>query len=299
MTRDERRKWPVTPVRRLSQILVLLVLVLVPLAGQQPGSWSPSRIVQGQLPEPVIFPVTGDTWSFAIGDYQLVHPVAFLENWASAKRLYLPLLTAALLPLAMTLLLGRFFCSWICPVGFLLELNAKANRWLSRHGMTFSLRVPDFRYPFFTLCLALGFLFAFPLISVFDPPHVLGRELMYIFTHQQFSLTGMGLLLAIFLFELLAVSRVWCSSLCPSGGGLSLLGRWRLWRIALDREKCLHCEGCDHACPYRLAPMNLAEGKKFDWTKCDNCGLCRDACPTGAITYGCNRIISTGIKGGR
>lgn len=267
------------------QILVLAALVAVPWFTQNPLEWSPSRIVLGQLPEPKVFPVTGDTWSLTVAGFTLTHPVAFVEEVISSKVLYVPFLVSVLIPLAITVVLGRVFCSWMCPVGFMLELNQNINKALKRAGMHFGLRIRDFRYTVFTLALLFGFLFAFPLISVFDPPHVFGRELIYAFTHKAVSLSGVGLLAGIFIFESVSTSRAWCNYVCPSGGGLSLIGSKRLLHIGMDAGKCIECEKCDEACPYYLAPMGLAKGERFDWEKCDNCGLCRDVCPARAITY--------------
>ncbi len=282
----KKKRKPVWPVRRLCQLVVVAVLVLVPFYSNNAQDWVPSRIVQGQLPPPTTFPVNGDTWSFAMGDFLLVHPVAFIENLMAIKVLYLPILSAVLLPLALTMVLGRIFCSWLCPVGLVLELNMRAGRMLERLGWHRHIRIPDFRYPLLAVCLIFAFIFSMPLIAVFDPPHVLGRELMYLFSHHQVSIMGTGLLLCIVLFELFGTSRAWCRFFCPSGGCLALLGRARLWRIHLDPKRCTQCQECDARCPYDLEPMRLVRQEmRFDWTTCDNCGRCRDVCATGAISY--------------
>jgi ferredoxin-type protein NapH len=271
--------------RRLLQCSVLAVLVAVPLLSQNPLRWSPSRVAQGALPEPRVIPLSGDTWSFSIGNFTLVHPVAFAEAVLAAKVLYLPLLAAVLIPLLITLALGRVFCSWLCPLGFLLELNQRTHALLRRLHMARESQGWDIRYLLLGICLLFAVLFAFPLVSVFDPPHALGRELMYLFTHQMVSLSGLLILLGVLLADTFLGKRLWCSRLCPSGGGLSLLGARRALRIRLQKQKCNLCGDCDRACPYDLAPMGLREGRSFDWLKCDNCGLCRDACPVGALTY--------------
>lgn len=276
-------------MRRAVQTAVLAVLIAVPWYSRNPMQWSPSRIVQGNIPPPRVSTVMGDTWSFSAGDFSMLHPVAFAEQVVATKKLYLPLLTALALPLAMTLLLGRIFCSWLCPAGFLLELNQRTTSLFRKAGLHFNVKMRDFRYPVLTLSLSFSFLFAVPLISAFDPPHVIGRELMYLFAHQAVSLSGVGLLFGIFLFETLALSRACCSRVCPSGGGLSLLGAKRLLRIEMDAEACTSCGECDRVCPYGLMPMKLAGGGRFDWVTCDNCGLCRDECPEGAISYTLSR----------
>ncbi|MGW8162019.1 MAG: 4Fe-4S binding protein, partial [Desulfobulbales bacterium] len=122
-------KLKVKPYRRVIQILVLAGLVLIPLGSQNPCDWAPSRIVQGQIPAPATLNISGDTWNFQINGFSLSHPLAFIDNWLSAHIIYLPIFAAALIPLGLTILLGRIFCSWLCPVGFLLELNMKAQKF--------------------------------------------------------------------------------------------------------------------------------------------------------------------------
>jgi ferredoxin-type protein NapH len=279
-------KLRVKPIRRIIQLAVLGIIVLVPLGARNPVDWAPSRIVLGQMPEPSIFGFSGDTWSFSIGSFQLSHPLALLDAWVSSGVIYLPLLAAILIPLGLTLVLGRVFCSWLCPVGFLLELNMKIRKALQKLGIGWTFPLADFRYPVLAVCLFMALFLAIPVLSLVDPPHTLGREFMSFFTHHRVSLAGSGLLLGLLLLDTFVSRRACCSKLCPSGGGLSLLGRYRLLRINMHADQCIECGRCDEICPYELDPMNLALDRDFNWTKCDNCGLCRDTCPTGAIEYG-------------
>lgn len=280
-------KLKVKPYRRIVQLAVLGILVLIPISSRNPNDWAPSRIVLGQVPEPTLFNFTGDTWSMTINNFELSHPLAFLDAWASGNVVYLPLMLSAIIPLVLTLLLGRVFCSWLCPVGFLLELNMKIRRILQRFGMVWMYDLADFRYPILAVCLLLAFFLAMPVLSIIDPPHTLGRELMNLFTHQTVSLAGSCLLLGLLFLDIFIYPRTSCSKLCPSGGCLSLIGRYRILHINLHAEKCIECGRCDEKCPYQLDPMNLVRNRDFNWMKCDNCGLCRDACPTGAIEYSC------------
>lgn len=283
--RDAKAPFKVTPYRRVVQLLVLALLVFIPLSSQNPVEWAPSRIVLGQMPEPATFNLSGDTWVLQIGALKLSHPLAFLDAWVSAKVIYLPLLFAALIPLALTLLLGRFFCSWLCPVGFILELNMKTRRLAQKLGLGWNAALTDWRWAILLLCLLLSLLLAMPLLSLIDPPHTLGRELMNLCTHHQLTISGLTLLLGLFFCDTFIRSRFCCSMLCPSGGGLEILGKYRLLRLKANKERCIACAQCDAVCPFELAPMNLALQHPFNWSKCDNCGLCRDACPTGAIAY--------------
>ncbi|RMG73486.1 MAG: 4Fe-4S binding protein [Nitrospirae bacterium] len=285
MAKRNKRKFKALYLRRITQLIVLTGIILIPLYSQNPLSWSPSRIVLGHLPPPRVSPVTGDTWVFSFKNFTLIHPLAFLDQLVSTKAVYVPLLSALVIPLAITLILGRVFCSWLCPMGFIFEMNQRINTLLKGIGLNLNFKIKDYSLIIFAILLVTGFFFALPILSIFDPPHLLGREFMFLFTHQEISITGGLFILLILLLEAFTVKRLWCKRLCPSGGGLSLLGSKRILHIQMDSEACTGCESCNEACPYDLKPMGLAEGKDIDWFKCDNCGLCRDVCPTSALSY--------------
>jgi len=132
------------------------------------------------------------------------------------------------------------------------------------------------------------FLFGIPVISIFDPAHLLGRELSMIFTHQEVSVAGLIFLLAILVFEILFVSSAWCRFFCPSGACLSLLGMKRICKIRVNKNECINCQKCRSFCPYGLEPDQMENYKTLQRAVCDNYGLCRDACTTGAISYELN-----------
>nr|NIS44162.1 4Fe-4S binding protein [Desulfuromonadales bacterium] len=213
------------------------------------------------------------------------HPLAFLEEVLASRVLLVSFAVTALVPLAVTLVFGRVFCSWFCPVGCALELvqgQSRRRRWpASRRRFRFR----DERLVLLGILLVLSLALGLPVLANLDPPHVLGRELMTLGTFGTLSLAGSGFLAAILLLDVIVFSRGWCNYLCPSGGGLALLGRWRRLRIRLDKKLCTRCGDCDRICPYYLEPQRLMIDEPFDWQKCDNCGLCRDVCPEGAIRY--------------
>jgi ferredoxin-type protein NapH len=60
--------------------------------------------------------------SFALGNLWFVSPPEGLESLLLTKSLYLPSLVGMVIPFLIALFLGRVFCSWVCPVSFILEL---------------------------------------------------------------------------------------------------------------------------------------------------------------------------------
>ena len=96
-------RFKIKPFRRVVQTLVFAVLIAVPHSSRNPVEWAPSRIIQGQIPAPATFNIFGDTWNFEINGLQFAHPLSFVDTWLSAQIIYLPLLVAAIIPLALIL----------------------------------------------------------------------------------------------------------------------------------------------------------------------------------------------------
>lgn len=290
--RSPKKGTKITTFRRVTQFLVLISLIIVPVLSQNIYDWSPSEVVLGKLPPPAIFPVSGDTWCFSIGPAYICHPVAFLESIISTRAVHLSALSAATLPVLMTILLGRVFCSWLCPMGFIFELVAKINNKKKYIPWIKEKKLWDFRYIFAGILLLLSLLFGITLISVFDPPHALGRELIYLFTHHRLSVAGAGLLAIVLLIDLFVARRGWCRFICPSGGCLSILGMGRLLRLDVKDEICTGCGICSQVCQFGLDPAGIRnDNKGFKWSICDNCGICADNCPSGAIDFKMRGII--------
>jgi len=218
------------------------------------------------------------------------------------------------------LLLGRVFCGYVCPTGFLVELFGPRRE---RHPGPRARGVLR-KAPLFSLVVvAMLILFGSAVFLVFDPLSLFtrsattllypaadrvlstGGDLLYRIPQLQGSvdsvtnfLTGRlvfdnGLLyrlqlviLGMFVL-LLAISyierRMWCRHLCPLGALLGLMGRGALFGRVVDEDKCTSCGACERACPMDAI---RDDGRSTDTSRCE-CGLeCQDACAEGAIRWG-------------
>ncbi|MDP6778695.1 MAG: 4Fe-4S binding protein [Candidatus Latescibacteria bacterium] len=237
--------------------------------------------------------VRGGPWSVQLGDISLTDPLAGAESIAASKRLASVLVVSLLIPVFLTLLLGRVFCSWICPMGLLLELVDKLRgllRFLELppRDLHFSRRVK-------TVLLCVGLVMAgitaVPVLGYVYPPAILGREahdlVFAIFDRAEQGrfgfwaggLTWMSLLLAgIALFEATVSRRWWCRYVCPGGALYALLGRARPVRVRFKAAQCTDCGLCEAVCPMGLRPKQEGAGPE-----CDNCGLCVSHCGGKAL----------------
>ena len=91
-------KSPSTP--RISQLLFLALFLVLFLMTEYRGS---------------------DRIAAAVNSFFRANPLTAVTTMLATKA-YVPLLLPGLLMLLATLLLGRFFCGWICPLGTILDL---------------------------------------------------------------------------------------------------------------------------------------------------------------------------------
>ncbi len=223
-------------------------------------------------------------------------PLTAIAGLLTSHTLYKGL-AFSLLILLPTLFFGRFFCSWVCPLGIL-------NQWIS-HFFNKRRPVEDYKvnayrplyrskYYILAVLLVLA-LFGSLQTGLLDPITLLTRS---------FAISGLpalhwlgagvyldppifhgGILIAaLFLALLLAnrfMTRFWCRVLCPLGALLGLLSRWSLFRIQRDVHKCTDCNKCLQFCQGGSDPH-----AELRVSECHVCMNCLEQCPEGALHYG-------------
>lgn len=232
-------------------------------------------------PEVQLDRVKGNTWSGTFWGLQLSDPLAVVGQTAAGLTLYWPFILSALIPFALTALLGRFYCGWICPATFLYELNTNLAMILKRAGLPIGAKRFDRRLKY--LVLALGVLISAisgsVIFAAFYPPVLIGREIYYAIALSGFG-AGAVFFLVTLLFDLLVARRGFCRYLCPGGALYSLIGRFRLLRIKRVVERCNDCAKCTAECEFGLDPLRDDFGQE-----CNNCAACISVCPTDAMTF--------------
>jgi ferredoxin len=199
--------------------------------------------------------------------------------------------------LGISLLLGRVFCGWVCPLGAIFD----AYGWvLRRLRVRFEGPSPVwFRFKYYLLLAILVFaLFGgvSPLMG-FDPIVLITRVsaavLMPFGRHaNQITWTAGtapgkygyfvdGLTLVLFLGIMSAttrLSRIWCRTACPLGAYLGALGRHSVLRR--DTTGCVHCNICSQHCPTGAISFDNAE--VYNESECIKCFACSQECPVDA-----------------
>ena len=212
---------------------------------------------------------------------KLSDPLAVLSQAAAGLTLHWPFLLTALIPVALTVVLGRFFCGWLCPATLLYELNSNFAAWLRWAGLRAGNRHFDKRIKYLVLALGLilSMLTGSVLTAAVYPPAIIGREIYYAVAFGGFG-AGAVFFMGTLLFDLLVARRGFCRYLCPGGALYSLLGRYRLVRVRRIAETCNDCAKCNAVCEFELDPLHDRFGQE-----CNNCTACIAICPVDAMTF--------------
>ncbi len=244
--------------RRISQFGILALF----LAGPWLGVW----IVKGNLSS-----------SLTLGVLPLTDPFLLLQSIAAQHWPYREALIGGGIVLAFYLLLGgRLFCSWVCPVNLVTDAAAWLRRRLGLKGG----RAPagSTRYWLLGFVVVAAALSGSLVWEWVNPVSMFHRGLIF-----GFGLSW-GIVLGVFLYDLLIAPRGWCGHLCPQGAFYALLGRSALLRISAHRRTaCNDCMDCFAVCPEPqvIRPALKAVGQSHPLivdADCTTCGRCIDVC---------------------
>jgi MauM/NapG family ferredoxin protein len=235
-----------------------------------------------------------------------------------ASRAFFTAFLLALVTVAVTVLLGRHACGWLCPLGALLQCFSFAFKKAKWHRPRLEgSRSLAWKYVILLFVL-VGSVLTVNLAGLLDPLSLLHRSFTIavlpalavaagataaLLRKVGASSLGDGLAqsiqnltlnatfdqgLAIGLMFLgvvmlnLVRERFWCRYVCPAGAMLGVLGRWNLVKLKVDAHKCDNCNLCALHCETQATP-----GPNGDWrpSECVYCYTCAAVCPKAAIDF--------------
>ena len=216
---------------------------------------------------------------------------------------------ALLFVVTLTLLLGRIYCSVICPLGVMQDAIA----WLRRkkNKYSYSPARTTLRYTLLVVaCAALalgvawigGLIFPYStygrIVSVCVAPlYKLANNGLaalaehygsYAFYEVDVWLKSVtALVVALLTWAIIAVlawknGRTWCNTICPVGTLLGLISRHSYLKMTIDADKCKNCRKCERNC--KAACIDL-DTHTIDYSRCVVCGNCEGQCKFDALHF--------------
>ena len=246
-----------------------------------------------------------------------------------AKIQFLPALMAVnvgvvVLWVVITLLIGRIYCSVICPLGVLQDFLAHVGDMVHRRTTRKKVGRYHFlsgrwsnvmRYGLFALFVVslvaglsivvqwlapyssygrLVTSFARPLVWWCNAQLAAWSEAQdnYVFYHVTWSGLNWALSITAFVTGVILLitsilgGRFYCNQICPVGTALGLLSRKSLIRVQIDSNKCVKCGLCEKRCKALAIDSQSA---RVDNSRCVDCFNCLEVCHKGALTFGLAR----------
>ncbi len=164
--------------------------------------------------------------------------------------------------IAVTNILGRFWCGWLCPQTVLLDLSLDVAKLLPLRNISFVQRI---------ILFPLSALVSLTLIWYFVPPVDALRGLVTSKTVAGFFLAQWALVYA----DLAFLGRIFCKTVCPYSMLQSGLFDRDTLVIAFDPGRAAECMGCDKCA--RVCPVGI-DIKNGIRRECIACAECIDAC---------------------
>jgi polyferredoxin len=193
----------------------------------------------------------------------------------------LPLIIILVALLGISLVAGRIFCGFACPLGAIQELFSKISfkstvkgQERAKYRIELSHKTPSViqRIVFFSLIL-LAVVFA--IVPPYDANPLLGL----FFYKSPISVTFVPLVaMSIISIASVFIYRPWCRFFCPFGAASAMCSRFSRYKYKRT-ENCTDCGLCEKICPTQQAAAN---SKK---TECYYCNRCVEICPHDAIKF--------------
>jgi polyferredoxin/Pyruvate/2-oxoacid:ferredoxin oxidoreductase delta subunit len=275
-----------------------------------------------------------DTLGYPVKLFLDFDPLIFITTFLASRAKEIPsAFFLSLITVLLTIVIGRVFCGWICPLG---TLNNIVSSLKKRHSVKSWHTLYKIKY-YILIMLLISSVFTLQIAGIVDPLSLLIRSFsLSIYPLMNYGLHGFfdafynanipllvnisesaysflkktflsfrqphylqGVFIGFLFFSILILNivekRFWCKYLCPLGALLGLLSRFSLLKREVS-EGCTSCGVCNALCQGGALSKNKEEWRN---TECFACFTCDDVCPNNAVRFGFGKTLVPSMDLGR
>jgi ferredoxin len=216
--------------------------------------------------------------------------------------------------LLLTLISGRTYCSFLCPLGIAQDLTSRIGGRIKKKFRRYGFKKPFtiLRYSILAITVIVTLIWGIYMITLLDPYSIFARSMTYFIKPLVIYLNNFGSAIlgkfdiyylsnvpvksfpliiysipaAFFLLVgglSLTKGRLYCNTFCPVGTLLGLISKISLFRIKFDEETCTRCGRCAIRC--KSSCIDFLK-PNVDISRCVSCFNCIHTCPEKAMSYG-------------
>ncbi|MBU3160270.1 FMN-binding protein [Clostridium frigoris] len=178
----------------------------------------------------------------------------------------------------ITILLGRFFCGWVCAFGtyndFLYLLSKKVFKINFKVNEQVDKILKYVKYVVLLLLVVVVWTMGSKVLDMTSPWDAFAQITNFPQVLSDYTI-GVVLLLLITIGALF-VERFFCRYLCPLGAVFNIFSRIGILKIKKPTDKCGKCRICSNNCSMGLS---LYKSQSVRGGDCINCFKCIEACP--------------------
>lgn len=205
-----------------------------------------------------------------------------------------PQLISAIAILPLTLLLGRFFCGWMCAFGTLGDLLYL----FSNKVLKISYRVDEktdhllkyVKYAVLLFILIAAWSLQAIDLSYYSPWDAFGNLLSFTrlpdFSYVITNFTIGFLLLLFIIAGSLFIERFFCRYLCPLGAVFAIISHLRFIKIRKPGKDCGSCKACTKSCSMGIPLYQVNQVSSGECIQCMNCvSICPRSNVSAAVAH--------------
>ena len=189
-----------------------------------------------------------------------------------------------------SVLFGRIFCGFLCPMGGLQDCLIPINEKVPRQGWR-----NNIKYVIWIVWVALI------IISFINRKGTVNINFLYMTDHG-ISVSNIycyiiyyGVIFLISIPSILFGKRLFCHYFCwmapfvVLGTKIGIALHSPILHIEADKDKCISCKKCNEKCSMGIDVWKMVETGKYSNNECIQCGECVDICPRKVLKYSMNR----------